>query len=251
MPHRATSNLSVVKLARFCSVRAYLAAVAALLGTVLSSTVARAQSTDWLTITRADLCVTSGTVDRANGNRMRVDVPEMRAIATIATAPSAEIRFLYGGPTKRKTHLGSGQVRSQFGLKLRAQDPCNLVYVMWRIEPESELVVSVKRNPSQHTSAECHNHGYTNIKPTKSSPVPPLKAGESHTLRSEMKGPALRVYADNKQVWEGDVGAEAAALEGPVGIRSDNVRLDFEYLARRPVGSAPNFSTACNKGDPD
>ena len=34
--------------------------------------------------------------------------------------------------------------------KLRAEDACNLVYVMWRIEPQSRLVVSVKRNPGQH-----------------------------------------------------------------------------------------------------
>jgi hypothetical protein len=205
---------------------------------------------------RADLCVTSGEIEKADGDRMTVDVPEMRAVATVATSPSAEIRFRYGGPTEQKSHLGSGQVRSQFGLKLRAQDPCNLVYVVWRVAsestpPESKLVVSVKRNPSQHTSAECHNHGHTNIKPTKSSPIPPLKAGESHTLRAEMRGSALRVYDDNKEVWEGDVGADAAALAGPVGIRSDNVRLEFEYLARTAVGSAPNIATTCKKGDSD
>ena len=37
-----------------------------------------------------------------------------------------------------------GELRRQFGLKLRAQDACNLVYVMWRIEPASKLVVSIK-----------------------------------------------------------------------------------------------------------
>ena len=214
------------------------------------SATAQSRADEWLTIAREDLCVTSGAIEPA-GDRMRVDVPEMRAVATVATAPSAEVRFHYGGPTRETSHLGSGQVRSQFGLKLMAQDPCNLVYVMWRAEPESKLVVSVKRNPSQHTSAECHNHGYTNIKPQTSSPLPALKPGEGHTLRAEMKGTELRVYADNKEVWAGAVGADAASLKGPVGIRSDNVKLEFEYLARPPAEHSPDLAPGCKKGDSD
>jgi len=213
--------------------------------------VAQSQPGEWLTIKRADFCVTDGALGQSAGDRISLDVPEMRAYVRIPTAQSAEIRFRYGGPTKEKSKLGSGQIRSQFGLKLRAQDPCNLLYVMWRVEPESELVVSVKRNPSQHTSAECHNHGYTDIKPRKSSPVPLLRKGETHTLRGEMKNAELRVYADNKEVWEGEVGADAASLEGPVGIRSDNVRLEFDYKARRPEGNTPDHVLACKVGDSD
>jgi hypothetical protein len=59
---------------------------------------------------------------------------------------------------------------------LRAEDACNLVYLMWRIEPESRLVVSVKRNPGQHASAECGNRGYQNVKPRYSAPIPSLAA---------------------------------------------------------------------------
>ena len=222
------------------------------LGFFVSTAMPQSQPGQWLTITRADLCVTSGAIEKtADADRVRVDVPEMRAVATVATAPSAEIRFRYGGPTRETTHLGSGQVRSQFGLKLRAQDPCNLVYVMWRVEPESKLVVSVKRNPGQQTSAECHNHGYTNIKPQKSSPVPALKAGDSHTLRAEMKNSELRVYVDNKEVWAGDVGADAGGLQGPVGIRSDNAQLEFEYLARRAPAGSSAAPPGCKKSNSD
>ena len=212
---------------------------------------AQSKPGEWLTIKRADLCVTSGAIEKADGDRMTVEVPEMRAVAIVATSPSAEIRFRYGGATAEKSHLGSGQVRSQFGLKLRAQDPCNLVYVIWRVEPESKLVVSVKRNSSQHTSAECQNNGYTNIKPSRSSPVPSLKPGSAHTLRAEMKGQELSVYADNRKVWEGGVGSDAASLDGPVGIRSDNVRLDFEYLTRRPVGHTPDHGVPCERTNSD
>jgi hypothetical protein len=124
-------------------------------------------------------------------------------------------------------------MRRQFGLKLRAQDACNLVYAMWRIEPESKLVVSVKSNPGQHTSAQCGNRGYQNIKPTRSTPVPVLNPGDTHTLRAEMNGAELRVFGDKSLVWEGSVGPEALTFDGPVGIRSDNARLQI-YLETGP-----------------
>ena len=54
---------------------------------------------------------------------------------------------------------------------------------MWRMEPESKLVVSVKSNPGQHTSAECGNGGYRNIKPLRTSAVPVVRAGDRHELR--------------------------------------------------------------------
>jgi hypothetical protein len=60
------------------------------------------------------------------------------------TPPFAEAHFTYLGSTGNEARLGSGELRRQFGLKLRAEDACNLVYAMWRIEPESKLVVSVK-----------------------------------------------------------------------------------------------------------
>ena len=202
-------------------------------------------------MTPGDFCVTEGSLEKSLGDRLSVNVPKMRAYVSRATAASAEIRFHYIGVTKEQSKLGSGQVRTQFGLKLQAQDPCNLVYVIWRIEPESKLVISVKRNPSEHTSAQCGNRGYTNIKPTRASPVPRLEAGQSHTLRAEMKEQELRVFVDNKEVWDGNIGADAARLQGPVGIRSDNAQLEFSYLARKSAGITPTYVMACKSGDSD
>ncbi len=91
----------------------------------------------------------------------------MRAYLNAITAHQVEVHFTYLGSTGNEARLGSGELRRQFGLKLRAQDACNLVYAMWRIEPESKLVVSIKSNPGQHTSAECGNRGYRNIKPQR------------------------------------------------------------------------------------
>jgi hypothetical protein len=218
------------------------------LGTVM----AQPGAGSWVTVTRDNLCVTEGAIEKSGGsdlhaNNLHVNVPKMRAFATIPAAPSAEVRFTYLGPTAKSSALGSGEMRRQFGLKLRAQDPCNLVYVMWRIEPESKLVVSVKRNEGEHTSAECGNRGYQNIKPRKATAVPRLEVNQSHTLRAEMHGDELRVFADNHEVWEGSVGSDAAQLEGPVGIRSDNAMLDFDLKTRTPE-SAKSRSSSCKSG---
>jgi len=122
------------------------------------------------------------------------------------TSQLVEAHFTFLGSTSSEARLGSGELRRQFGLKLRAQDACNLVYAMWRIEPESKLVVSVKSNPGQHTSAECPNRGYRNIKPRRSTPVPVLRSGDTHDLRAEINADEMKVFADSQIVWEGLLG---------------------------------------------
>ncbi|HYM75250.1 MAG TPA: hypothetical protein VE377_04660 [Candidatus Dormibacteraeota bacterium] len=201
-----------------------------------------------LVIGRDNLCVTEGAIDNAANARLSINVPKMRAYVNTWTSQNVEAHFTYLGPTAQESRLGSGQIRRQFGLKLRAQDPCNLVYAMWRIEPESKLVVSVKRNPSQHTSAECGNRGYQNIKPRHSSAVPMLRPGDSHTLRAEMRGDDLRVFADDTEVWEGTVAPDAAGLEGPVGMRSDNAHLELDLKVGEYVGVHPNYVITCKSG---
>ena len=168
-------------------------------------------ATNWLAIPHAKLCITEGAIGQAAGNRLTVNVPKMRAFVTIATTQEVEARFTYLDQTRDASKLGSGEIRIQFGLKLHAPDPCNLVYAMWRIEPESKLVVSIKSNPGQHTSAECANRGYRNIKPARNSPVSALRSGSSHTLRAEVKDEELHVYADNNLVWQGSLGPECEA----------------------------------------
>src|SRR5256885_9993254 len=98
-------------------------------------------------------CVPRGRI--APGGR--VSVPKMRAVLPASDGNSAELRFTYFGPSEPEEPLASGLPRRQIGLKLRAQDPCNLVYVMWRIHPEARMVVSVKRNPGKHASRDCGN----------------------------------------------------------------------------------------------
>jgi hypothetical protein len=199
-------------------------------------------------VSKGDLCVTEGTVDELPGGRLSVAVPKMRAYVNAFTPAEVDVHFTYQGSTGNEARLGSGELRRQFGLKLRAADACNLVYAMWRIEPESKLVVSVKSNPGQHSSAECGNRGYKNIKPRRSTPVPVLRPGETHDLRAEMNGDEMKVFADNALVWEGSVGSEALSFDGPVGMRSDNARLELELRAPQ-VPSRQGRAPGCRTGE--
>ena len=210
--------------------------------------VPRAPGTKLVAVSRADLCVTEGAVDELPGGRLSVSLPKMRAYVNQFTPPEVAVHFTYLGATGKEARLGSGELRRQFGLKLRAADACNLVYAMWRIEPDAKLVVSVKSNPGQHSSTECGNRGYRNIKPRRSTPVPVLRPGESHDLQAEMNGEEMKVFADNRLVWAGSLGADALSFDGPVGMRSDNARLQFELRAPQ-VPARQGRTPGCRTGE--
>lgn len=180
-----------------------------------------------------DFDVPDGRIERAEGNRLKVTTKEMRATLKFPTQQSATVNFTYLGPTREVAHLGSGEVRSQFGIKLRAQDTCNIVYVMWHFAPDQKIAVSVKRNPGERTHAECLDHGYINRKARISAPPQPILPDQPHTLSASMSGSNLTVIADGKIVWEGDLGPVALEFNGPVGLRSDNARVVFDLLVKR------------------
>jgi hypothetical protein len=146
-------------------------------------------------------------------------------------ADKAEIAFQYLGPTREQATLRSGTVRTQIGLKLRAHDACNLAYVMWRIEPEPRIVVSVKRNPGEHTSAECENRGYENLKASREAAAPAVRIGMTHVMRAQLSGNSLVVTADGKMVWNGELPEWTAGLHGPAGFRTDNGRFAIRFAA--------------------
>jgi hypothetical protein len=205
----------------------------------------------------ADLCVTSGAL-RSSGDGLTVESPEFRATLARSGDTDAELRFTYLGPTSGVAQLGSGQVRHQLGLKLRAQDPCNLVYAMWRIDPGParskradpnandgpELVVQVKRNLLQHTSAECKNGGYRTVRPLRSAQVAAVVDGSTHVLRASLRGTSLDVWADGVLAWQGTLGDDALGIDGPVGLRSDNARFTFTLSATGGDGQARRCESA-------
>ena len=183
-------------------------------------------------LAQADLNVTDGSVVTSNGHLLVV-APEMRAILRVPGTRLIEVPFTYVGPTEATSKLADGNVRRQFGLKLNAQDACNVVYVMWRISPKSDLVVSMKHNPGMHSSSQCRDGGYRNLKPAKWAPVPELQTGSSHILRAEIHNQDLQVSVDGELMWEGSIPSEAMPFDGPSGLRSDNVRVQFDMLVAR------------------
>jgi hypothetical protein len=198
-------------------------------------------------VPRSGLCVTEGEVSSQDASRLRVETPKMRAYVNEPSAEGARLRFTYSGPTATQSALASGASRIQLGLKLHAADACNLIYVMWRIEPESKLVVSIKSNPGQHASSQCGNHGYQNLKPQTSLPVARIAAGQAHTLRATLQGDELRAFADDRLVWQGHLGSVGGGMTGPAGVRSDNARLEFD-LATDHAGAALAAAPRCRAG---
>lgn len=181
-----------------------------------------------------DFEVTDGKIERAPGKRLKVSTKEMRASLKFTTEQSVTVKFTYLGPTKEVARLASREVPSQFGIKLRAHDDCNVVYVMWHFAPDQNIAVSVKRNPGKRTHAECLDHGYiNNIKPRIADLPQRVEVNQAHVLTTSMSGSDLTVTADNKLVWWGDLGPVALSFSGPVGLRSDNARVVFDLLVTR------------------
>jgi hypothetical protein len=200
-------------------------------------------------VPREQLCITNGVITTNGDGALLVDSAEMRAVVASGAARTVEARLRYLGPTKEVKRLASGELRRQFGLKLRAANTCNVVYVMWHIEPDLRIAASVKSNPGMTAHAQCDAHGYRNLKPSQQSPVPVLRPQEWHRLRASLAGEALTVSVDGTTVWQGKIGAEGLSFDGPVGMRSDNGRFEVELFQSAPEGGSFHPVNPC-QADP-
>jgi hypothetical protein len=144
-------------------------------------------------------------------------------------AAAATLEFAYFGPTVHDEPLASGELRRQIGLKLRAQDTCNVVYVMWHIEPIPRIEVAVKYNPGLHVHPACHDHGYSFVAPESSRPLAPVEPNSWHSLSASVEGHTLEVSADGAVAWRGALPSAAFSFDGPVGLRSDNGRFSVRF----------------------
>jgi hypothetical protein len=184
-----------------------------------------------VTIEPRQLSVSSGAIEDDGPGRFVTRSPTLRAELGRAPRSAAELSFVYRGPTPTDAPLASGELRRQIGLKLRAQDTCNVVYVMWHIEPAPALVVSVKSNPGQSRHAECGDRGYQFLEPTTAVGAPRVEPGRTHVLGAEIVGGRLLVKADGREAWAGPLPAAAFEFDGPVGVRSDNGEFSVELRA--------------------
>jgi|ERR1700694_308052 hypothetical protein len=185
----------------------------------------------------SDFDVSDGKIEETAGNRFMVGSKEMRAtLKKTGASQNVTVKFTYLGPTQEVSHLGNGEVRHQFGIKLKAQDICNLVYVMWNFDTR-KIAVSVKLNPGQRTHEECLDRGYiNNIKPQILMPPPAVEVDQPHTLSAELEGQELTVKADGRVAWGGTLVPVVLEFKGPVGIRSDNAQVVFDFLVGGPSG---------------
>jgi hypothetical protein len=171
------------------------------------------------------LCVTHGAIV---GDR--ISEPTVRAVAPGTTGTAALLAFRANGWTARERDLASGEARHQVGIKLRAEDSCNVLYVMWRSD-KPKLEVSLKLNPGKRTHAQCSTSGYAKLRGT-TLPIPELKG--SHSLRGELVGNELTAWIDGRVAWRGTVPAAALAITGPSGFRTDNTELELQQFSASP-----------------
>lgn len=200
--------------------------------------------TKLLPLPARDLCITSGGGAVLSPLRYGVDRPSTRGFVTRPETDDVELVFTYHGATATQLPLASGEMRKAVGLKLRAVDSCNVLYVMWRVEPSPGVYVSVKHNPGMVSHVQCRDGGYhgmqPSLRPGETLAKPPLlEVGTTHALRAVIAAERLRVWADGALAWAGELPPEARALRGPAGFRSDDVRVDLEMRVPEAALRAP------------
>jgi hypothetical protein len=182
----------------------------------------------WLPTTPVStLCVTKGVLLPGG----KVDDPTFRAVAIGTAGDAVDLDFIYDGRSADTRALASGQLRQQIGLKLRAANGCNLIYVMWRLDRRQQLDVSAKINPGSRTHAQCGASGYTKLSPSYRTAVPALVAGARHLMQAQIAGDELFAWIDGQLAWRSGLPQEARYISGPSGIRSDN--LAYRIIAMR------------------
>lgn len=192
--------------------------------------------TNWLQTNLADLKVTSGSVSETGAGFLTVNHPEVRGVRNGAWHPRARLQFHYQGPSDVRIPSGSGLIFEQIGIQLRAQNTCNVLYIMWRIEPAEQVLVKLKSNPGQSRHEECENRGYQTL---AAIPLGPLqitaKDRALHQLQAEVTLTknccACSIGADARPLWTGEVDFQLISeINGPAGFRTDNGQFEFQHF---------------------
>ena len=184
----------------------------------------------WLRL--SDLEITLGRIEEQPDGELLVRDEKVRAVSRLP-GDRAVLRFRYHGPTPRAAAFASGEVRRQIGLKLRAADSCNLLYVLWVLEPSPAIRILGKTNPGDSRHAECGTEGYVDL----ADPIPTeaiVSDGGVHELAATLAGGRLEVWADGALVHERPLPGAASRLRGPAGLRTDNGRFSLRLGIASP-----------------
>ena len=185
---------------------------------------------------RSDLRVSLGTISQTTSGYLTVVGPKERAVRTSGKHSQALLRFRYRGPSEKTAPLDSGAVIEQIGLKMRAMNTCNLLYIMWRIKPTEELYIAIKRNPGKVNYEDCGANGYKVLGRVPLKPLGITAAKQkTHRLGASVTETAGRyaceVTIDGRRVWSESINAKLIAdIQGPVGFRSDNGSFIFKLF---------------------
>ena len=185
---------------------------------------------------RSELHVSLGRISQTKSGYLTVAGPKERAVRTSGEHSKAVLQFRYRGPSEKISLLDSGAFVRQIGLKMRAMNTCNLLYVMWRIKPTEEIYIAIKRNPGQSKYKECLSRGYLQLGRVPLKPLGITAATQkAHRLGASVTETDGRytcaVTIDGRKVWSGKIDAKHISdIKGPVGIRSDNGSFIFKLF---------------------
>jgi len=188
-------------------------------------------------VCKTDLKVTRGKVQETSAGFLTVNGPKERAQLKQGKHQHAVLRFRYKAPSAKVSRLASGGVVRQIGLKLRTKNTCNLLYVMWRIDPNEHIFVILKRNPRKPTHKQCGASGYRTIAIMSLSHLQiTAKDHQTHTLSARLvtqtDGYLLSVAVNDCELWSGTIDSDLLnEINGPVGFRSDNGNFCFKLFA--------------------
>jgi len=171
------------------------------------------------------LRITSGKVG------LSISHPSVRAIVEGSEGHELWMSYKYNGPTEDKIPLKSGQYRHQVGIKLQALDGDNVLYAMWRWEPDSPRIWTTTKVNGQYIPP---TSTYLNVD------VPAPTPGERYIMSARQDGRIIRVWWQGVIAWVGEIAESAMLIRGPAGIRTDNASIGELSLLHRTNASSWN-----------
>jgi len=172
--------------------------------------------------------VTKGKISSTQSGKLFISSTAVRAVSGTATPQEVILRFRYLGPTKKMHSLASGKERHQIGLKIEAENACNLLYVMYRISPKPALALQLKLNPYESRSRQCSNDGYSTLaSETLTTAMLDSRTDEIYVRR---EGARLSAGLDGETLISIELPVGARELRGKLGLRSDNGIFEAELL---------------------